>query len=227
MNYCPSIYEGKVKEAQLLKLVKFTPRNKHETEEFTIFCDPSFEINKYAKRSENSQVLLNRVSVIQYFSQTLGCIHLGQLIGIVCFDGEIHVLVSRLKEEDSQKTFKKLPYPLFKYAMEIDDSTRFAFEHVPIAHVVRPCFAIPAVDHENLNMTSIGSHHIKQSHISYFYVITIDRARLLDQLHYTDYLSLNEYKVPWDRRKGTDKCLNYNVYLMESEQEHIRDVLNA
>lgn len=89
LEYCPSIYDRKVHEVSLLKQLKFSPRDtkNKSISEFTLYCDPHFEVNAYANRIEDCRVYLPRLSVIEYKSFTLNCICVGQIIGIVEFDG--------------------------------------------------------------------------------------------------------------------------------------------
>ena len=194
--------------------------------EFSLYCDPHFEVNAYANRTEDCTVFLPRLSVIEYNSVTLNLVCLGQIIGIVEFDGTIQCVVSRFIEEDERKTHRKLPYPLFKYAMEVDDSTRFAFEHVPVEDIRNPCFSIPALDHDNMELGSTGRHHAKKKNMSYFYVITPDRKGLVDEPGYVDYCRYNDVAHPWDNKLGSENCLNFNYYLNEEEMYFVRDVLN-
>ena len=195
--------------------------------EYSLFCDPHFEVNAYAKRKEESRVVLPRLSVIEYKSITLNCICIGQIIAIIEFKGITQCIVSRLIEEGDQSTHRKLPYPLFKYSMEIDDRTRFAFEHVPIEDVLCPCFSIPAIDHANMKLGDPGLHHIKKANISYFYVLTPHRTGLVEGIEFVEYLKYNDVKNPWDKKVGNENCLTFNYYLSEEEMFLIRDVLNA
>jgi len=228
LDKCASIFEENVSEVSLLKHLKFTPRNirNKQLSMFTIFCDPNFELNAYAKRTDECQVHSPRLSVIEYYSLILTSVCIGQLIAIVEFQGKTLCIVSRLIEESDQKTFRKLPYPLFKYAMELSDNTRFAYEHIPIENVLNPCFSIPAIDHPNISIDDTGLHHAKQENISYFYVLTPDRSGLVQDLEYEDYCRYNEVKHPWDKKTGTEKCLNFSYYLTEEQMFLVRDVIN-
>ena len=225
---CESIFEDKVFEVSLLKHLKFTPRDlrNQNVSEFTLFCDPNFEVNAYSKRTEESIVHSPRLSVIEYYSLILQSVCIGQIIAIVEFKGNTLCIVSRLIEESDQKTYRKLPYPLFKYAMELSDNTRFANEHVLIENVMNPCFSIPAIDHPNISIDHTGEHHAKQENISYFYVLTPDRSGLVLELEYEDYTRFNDIKHPWDKKLGSESCLNFNYYLTEDEMFLVRDVIN-
>ena len=228
LDKCASIFQDSVLEVSLLKHLKFTPRDVRNNilSEFTLFCDPNFEVNAYAKRTEESIVHSPRLSVMEYYSSTLNLVCIGQIIAIVECKGNTLCIVSRLIEESDQKTYRKLPYPLFKYAMELTDNTRFAFEHIPIEDVLNPCFSIPAIDHPNISIDDMGKHHVKQENISYFYVLTPDRSGLVQVLEFEDYRRFNDVKHPWDKKIGSEKCLNFSYYLSEDEMFLVRDVIN-
>ena len=110
--------------------------------------------------------------------------------------------------------------------MELDDSTRFAFEHVPICDVLHPCFCVPAIDHKHLSLTHVGKHHSKMETISYFYLISIARTKLTQNLAYADYLVTNSAKHPWDKKKSSESCFNFPFYLTDVEKYFVRDVIN-
>ena len=229
LDYCPCVFDGSVDELYLLRQVKFTSRDKKNNfcVDFTVHCDPNFESCAYAKRSEEARVFSSRFSVIQYRSVSFSDISVGQVIGIVHTQSTVQFIVSRLVEEDAEKCFRKLPYPLFKYGLERDDNTRFTFEHVPIANLVGPCFYVPAIDHDNMSFTSIGRHHAKKENMSYFYVLTPSRTLLSDVFEYKDYFRFNRMKHPWDKSNGDAECFNFNYFLKDSEQEIVRDIINA
>jgi len=229
LDYIPDVFEQRIHEVTLLRLVKYTPkdtRNKLLTA-FTIFCDPHYEINAYAKRCEDSKLASKRFSVIEYFSSTFRCKCVAQVIGIVKHNTTVSILVSRLVEDDVKTTSRKLPYPIFKYATEPHDNTLFTFECVPIEDVISPCFAIPAVEHKNNDFGDCGTHHRIKDEISYFYVLTTQRTGLLESLEYSDYVKMNSNKNPWNPRVATEKCFNFNFYLNDTEKIQIRDVINA
>jgi len=121
--------------------------------EFMLHCDPKFEVNAYSKRTEESRV--RALKSIQWLHASI-CLQLQmQYVWAkqvsywnCCFNSmkySSQIIVSELEEEEVEQSFRKLPYPLYKYSYEPDDRTRFTFEHVPIANVVGPCFSIPAI----------------------------------------------------------------------------------
>jgi hypothetical protein len=138
LNYCPSIYDGNVDSIILLRQIKFVPKveNTKLVVEFMLHCDPKFEVNAYSKRSEESRVPLSRFSVCQYLSVCTNVVCVGQVIGIVLFNEVLQIIVSKLEEEHVDQSFRKLPYPLYKYAEEPEDRTRFTFEHDHTRHKV-------------------------------------------------------------------------------------------
>ena len=218
LDYIPDIRDHRIQEVTLLRLVKFSPRDVHNKclIAFTLHCDPHFEINSYAKRCEDSKMNCKRFSVIKYSSITYPGVCFGQVIGIVKCNGNISILVSRLVEELPQATHRKLPYPLFKYGMQPHDNTRFAEDFVPIANVLSPCFVIPAVDQKNNAFVDYGKHHRLKEEMSYFYVLTPDRCGLTEIFEYSDYVTHNLTKNPWNPKCGNKTCLNYNFYLDDS-----------
>jgi len=229
LDYCPEVYDGTVHEIYLLKHVKFTAKEKNKLEipEFIVHCDPGFEVNSYAKRDEESKLKLHRISVIEYFSTSDKCLCVGQVVGIIEYFGIVQFLVSRLQEVDFKSSFRKLPYALYKYALEKEDNTYLTFEHVPIADVVAPCFCMPAVDHVNIDFNYCGIHHVRKEQTSYFYVLTTNRTNLTEGLVYDDYIKYNSSINPWPKNKKSEVCLNFNYYLTEKEKLYVRDVLNA
>lgn len=229
LDYCPRIYAQLVHRVTFLKQLKFKPRDDMDTNllVFSIYCDPHFQVNTYARRSEESQVVLNRFSVVQYNSKKFVDVSVGQVIGILEFEGIVQVIVSRLEEERSSKIGRKLPYPMFKYGLEPDDKTRFTFEQVPLEDIVGPCFSVNAVDHVNINFKDCGKHHGKAENTSYFYVLSPNRARHIDILSYEDFISYNSLSHPWEKRQGNEKCYNFNYYLVDKEKVLVRDVINA
>ena len=72
---------------------------------------------------------MGRFSVIQYKSATFTHACYGQVIGILKTHDCLQLLVSRLIEVDAHSTYRKLPYPLYKYAMmtEVNDRTSQIF----------------------------------------------------------------------------------------------------
>lgn len=229
LDYCPSIYNGTGNEVSFLKTLKCSPKDSTNSQlaEFILYCDPFFQVASYAKRAAESTLCMGRFSVIKYRFSTLNSIGLAQVIGIVKTNGCIQLLVSRLIEEEIKSTFRKLPYPLYKYATQPHDRTRFSFDYVRIPDIIAPCFYIPAVDHSNMNLTDVGIHHWTKEHTSYFYVLTQNRSQLIDQLEYKDYLSYNQFPHPWDNAVGSTKCYNFNFYLCDEEKILVRDIINA
>jgi len=150
----------------------------------------------------------SRFSVIQYHSKTFRDVSVAQIIGIVSFNDTVQLIVSRLELEESQRIHRKLPYPLYKYGLEPKDKTRFTFEQVPICDVYGPCFSIPALDHVDHDMFSVGRHHSNKQNPSFFYVLTPDRTKLHDILEYSDYEKYNGMTHPWDKRGGDIVCFN-------------------
>lgn len=212
-----------------LKQLKFKPRDERDQNllEFTIYCDPQFHVNAYARKSEESQVVLNRFSVVQYKSKKFVDVSVGQVIGIVEFEGIVQLIVSRLVEERSSKIARKLPFPLYKYGLEPEDKTRFTFEQVPLEDIIGPCFSVNAIDHVHIKFKDCGKHHGKAENTSFFYVLTPSRVRHVDILTYEDYICYNSFSHFWDKRHGNEKCFNFNYYLLDREKVLIRDVINA
>jgi hypothetical protein len=229
LDYCPEVYQQKVHIVSFLQQVKFTPKDTKNNKilEFTVYCDPFYEVNAYAKRSEESRVMLSRFSVIEYMSVTLGTKCVGQIIAIIEFNGIIQFILSRLIEEKETATFRKLPYPLMCYAMEPKDNTRFVYEHVPLQDVIGPCFSVPAVDHDNMTFKLSGRHHGKKENKAYFYVLSPSRTCLFEDCTYENFMRFNKISHPWDKKMSSKSCLNFHFYLGDDEKVYIRDVLNV
>lgn len=229
LDYCPSIFEGSVNKVTFLKTLKFVPKDVGNQQrcEFFLYCDPFFEVSAYAKRSEEARLCMGRFSVISYRSATFDCTCIGQIIGIIKAADSIHLLVSRLIQETNAGVARKLPYPLFKYALQEGDSTRFTFEHVPVVDIISPCFYVPAVDQKTKSFTAVGKHHGKKEDTSYFYVLTQDRCQLMENLDYNSYLKLNDVDTPWDTSNGGKSCFNFNFFLNDTQKLLVRDVINA
>jgi hypothetical protein len=93
--------------------------------------------------------------------------------------------------------------------------------------VLGPCFAVPAIDHDNHTFKSVGRHHAKKEHTFYFYIITPERTQMTGILEYDEYLKINTFKHPWDVKSPDDECFNFNFYLRDSEKLIVRDIINA
>jgi hypothetical protein len=151
----------------------------------------------------------------------------GQVAAILELDTSVEFLVCPLTVVSEDEYVRKIPYPLMRYQYDPEDRTRFAIENVLCAEVVGPCFVVPAVDRVDVNINDVGIHHRVQADMSLFYVLSPIISPCVPLSQYEEYLSLNNFRVPWNKRKSSKTLLNYNFYLSEDDMKEIHESNNV